>query len=130
MSLSDRTLRRYRLGFSLALMVALPITLLLPETAGFLEKPAQHMERYPSTWWTRWKYEFEAMVPAISFLTSVVSLVGLLVTTVISWRKDRRETASTRVELEKKKLELEMLRHDLSRKQSEKLRDGSDPPLE
>ena len=111
-------------------MVALPMTLVLDEPANFLERPAQEAERYPSTWWARWEYEFGAMASVITLLTSVTSLAGLLITNFISWRKERREAASTRLELEKKKLELEMLRHDLSRKQSEKLRDGSEPPLD
>ncbi len=41
-----------------------------------------------------------------SFATSVISLVGFVVTTVIAWRKEKRE--STLAEVERKKLELEL----------------------
>jgi putative Ca2+/H+ antiporter (TMEM165/GDT1 family) len=51
-----------------------------------------------------------------SFIISVTTLIGFLVTTVITWRKDRRETDHASVELEKNKLELEKLRREIGEK--------------
>jgi hypothetical protein len=47
-----------------------------------------------------------------SFLASCITLIGFLVTTVITWRKERREPEHSSVDLDKNKLELEKLRQD------------------
>lgn len=46
-----------------------------------------------------------------SAITSITSLVGFIVTTVITWRKERRE--SSLAEVERKKLELELEKNRL-----------------
>ena len=51
-----------------------------------------------------------------SFITSVTTLIGFLVTTVITWRKEPRESNHASVELEKNKLELEKLRREIGDK--------------
>jgi Fic family protein len=48
-----------------------------------------------------------------SFITSITTLIGFVVTTVIAWRKERRESVHASVELEKNKLELEKLRREI-----------------
>lgn len=55
----------------------------------------------------------------VSLVTSVISLMGMLVTHSIAWRKERREGQGSDLDLEKKRLELEMLRLDLERKRRE-----------
>jgi hypothetical protein len=44
----------------------------------------------------------------------LTSLVGFFFTTAVAWRKERREQAHADVELEKKKLEVEKLRQELT----------------
>jgi uncharacterized membrane protein len=48
-----------------------------------------------------------------SLVTFVTTFLGFLVTTVMTWRKERRESNATSVELEKNKLELEKLRREI-----------------
>jgi putative Ca2+/H+ antiporter (TMEM165/GDT1 family) len=48
-----------------------------------------------------------------SLITAVTTLLGFLVTTVMTWRKERRESNATSVEPEKNKLELEKLRREI-----------------
>ena len=51
-----------------------------------------------------------------SLLTSCATLIGMLVTTIVTWRKERRESNHAAIDLEKKKLELEKLREEISAK--------------
>jgi hypothetical protein len=53
------------------------------------------------------------VIALAAFLTSATSLVGLIVTTIMTWRKDYRETEHAPIELEKKKLELEKFRREI-----------------
>ena len=48
-----------------------------------------------------------------SFIISVTTLIGFLVTTLMTWRKERRESVPASVELEKNKQELEKLRREI-----------------
>ena len=48
-----------------------------------------------------------------SVVTSVTSLVGFIITTVITWRKDQREASLAEVERKKLELELEKNRLEL-----------------
>jgi hypothetical protein len=49
----------------------------------------------------------------LSFITSVTTLIGFLVTTLIIWRKKIGESNHASVELEKNRLELEKLRRQI-----------------
>jgi type VI protein secretion system component VasK len=53
-----------------------------------------------------------------SLFTSLISAGGVVVTTVIAGRKERREAGQARVDSEKSKLELEKLRQEISDKNS------------
>lgn len=48
-----------------------------------------------------------------SLITSVTTLIGLLVTTFMTWRKELGESNHASVELEKNRLELEKLRREI-----------------
>ncbi len=54
-------------------------------------------------------------ISVISLLTSLTSLVGFLSTTVLAWRKEKRETLAAEIELQKKELELEKLRMEIQK---------------
>ena len=61
-----------------------------------------------------------------SVITSVTSLIGFVTTTVIAWRKEKRETSLADVkrkkletELEKSRLELERLKKSRAKKKKE-----------
>ena len=47
------------------------------------------------------------------FITSVATLIGFLVTTVLTSRKERRETVHASVKLEKNRIDLEKLRREI-----------------
>lgn len=49
-----------------------------------------------------------------SLLTSATSFAGFFITTVMAWRKDKRESQNADLDLEKKRLELEKLRRELT----------------
>ena len=62
-----------------------------------------------------------------SLITSVTSLIGFITTTVITWRKEKREAAladmqrsKLETELEKSRLELEELKKSKVKKKSRK----------
>jgi len=52
----------------------------------------------------------------VSVATSVISLLGVILTTWAAWRKERRESRDADLEYEKKKLELELMREDFNKK--------------
>ena len=55
------------------------------------------------------------VVSVVSLLTSLTSLVGFFSTTVLAWRKEKRETVSAELELKKKELEVEKLKIELAK---------------
>jgi hypothetical protein len=57
------------------------------------------------------------MVLALGFLViSFTTLIGFLVTTVVTWRKEQRDSNHSGTELEKKQPELEKLRREIADK--------------
>ena len=50
------------------------------------------------------------------FVTSLTTLIGFVVTTIIMWRKERIKSNGASVELEKKQPELEKLRREIADK--------------
>lgn len=68
------------------------------------------------TWWGR---GFSDIVTMVSLLSSVISLIGLIITSGIAWRREKREGRGDELDNEKKELELEILRLDLARKRQE-----------
>jgi len=56
-------------------------------------------------------------VLALGFLViSFTTLIGFVVMTVVTWRKERRESNHAGIELEKKQSELEKLRREITDK--------------
>ena len=55
----------------------------------------------------------------LSFLTSMGSFLGFVSSTVLAWRKEKRETKSLLIENERKELELEKLRLELDKMKRE-----------
>ena len=53
-----------------------------------------------------------------SLVTFVTAFLGFLVTTLMTWRKERRETNHASLALEKNKLDLETLRREIGDKNS------------
>lgn len=58
------------------------------------------------------------VVSLVSLLTSITSLFGFLSTTLLAWRKEKRETISSELEIKKKEIELEKLKLELERSKS------------
>ena len=59
------------------------------------------------------------IIGVVTFLTSITSLLGFISTTVLAWRKEKRESETIRVDNEKKELELEKLRWELEKMKAE-----------
>jgi hypothetical protein len=51
----------------------------------------------------------------VSFITSLTSLLGFISTTVLAWRKEKRDVEIIRYDNEKKELELEKLKWELEK---------------
>jgi hypothetical protein len=58
----------------------------------------------------------QEMVVFALLVTSVTTFLGFLVTTVMTWRKEGRESDHASVDLDKNKLELEKLRREIGDK--------------
>jgi hypothetical protein len=56
-----------------------------------------------------------SLVLVISTATSIVSLIGLLSTNLLAWRREAREARSAEIELERQRLEIEKLRLELGK---------------
>ena len=61
-----------------------------------------------------------SLVLAISVATSIVSLIGLLSTNLLAWRREAREARSAEVQLQRQQLEIEKLKLELEKQRSEK----------
>lgn len=58
-------------------------------------------------------------IDAISFssiVTSITSLLALIITSIFTWRKDKREKLSHQLEIKSKELEIDELRMKLDKK--------------
>ncbi|MFM0086912.1 hypothetical protein PQR46_08230 [Paraburkholderia sediminicola] len=55
-----------------------------------------------------------------SFVTALVALVGFIYTSLLTWRKEKRETLLNDLEVEKRRLENEKLRRDLDHGSSDR----------
>src|SRR5918999_1567985 len=54
----------------------------------------------------------------VAMVTSFTTFLGFVATTIITWRKERRESDHASIELEKKQLELEKLRREIGDRNS------------
>ena len=63
--------------------------------------------------------DLSLFISAASLLTSTASFAGFFFTSVVAWRKERREQRHSELDLEKKRLELEKLRFELQSKQEQ-----------
>jgi predicted histidine transporter YuiF (NhaC family) len=50
-----------------------------------------------------------------SLITSITSLIGIFLTTIVAWRKERREAKSFELDNRKKELEIERLKGELGK---------------
>jgi uncharacterized membrane protein len=60
-----------------------------------------------------------SLVLIISTATSIVSLIGLLSTNLLAWRREAREARSTEIQLQRQQLEIEKLRLELEKQKRE-----------
>ena len=59
------------------------------------------------------------VVLAVSVATSIVSLIGLLSTNLLAWRREAREARSTEIQLQRQQLEIEKLKLELEKQRRE-----------
>lgn len=59
------------------------------------------------------------IVLAVSVATSIVSLIGLLSTNLLAWRREARESRSAEVQLQRQQLEIEKLKLELEKQRRE-----------
>ncbi len=59
------------------------------------------------------------VVLAVSVATSIVSLIGLLSTNLLAWRREARESRTAELQLQRQQLEIEKLRLELEKQRRE-----------
>jgi len=57
--------------------------------------------------------ELPLFIATVSLLTSITSLIGFISTTVLAWRKERREARSADLDIKRKELEIQKLQQEL-----------------
>ncbi|MCB0205037.1 MAG: hypothetical protein H6649_11385 [Caldilineae bacterium] len=60
------------------------------------------------------------VVLGVTLMTATISLVGFISTTWLAWRKESRESASYRLQMERQQLEIERLRLELEKERGKK----------
>jgi hypothetical protein len=60
-----------------------------------------------------------SLVLLISTATSVVSLIGLLSTNLLAWRREAREARASEIQLQRERLEIEKLQLELEKQKRE-----------
>jgi len=98
-------IKKYRTRFGWVFLVFFLI-LMVFSLFGYIYGHDIEMAKQPSSTIT-------PLIVVVSLLTSVTSLLGFLFTTVVAWRKERREQQHSDLDLEKKRLEVERLRQEL-----------------
>ena len=68
--------------------------------------------------WELQRAELAILLAIGSVLASFTAFLAWVVTTIFTWRKERRESYHSNIELEKKKLELEKLRREVADRNS------------
>ena len=53
------------------------------------------------------------LVPTVSLLTCLIALIGFFSTTILAWRREKRDKLHLKLDLEKKQLEIDKLRKEL-----------------
>ena len=84
--------RNYRIAFFVVFLISVIILLLFSITLG----PSSELIAY------------------VSLATSMISLIGMVLSQMIMWRKERRDSSQADFDLEKKKLEIEKLKLDIA----------------
>jgi H+/gluconate symporter-like permease len=107
------------------LVVSLAASATTQEPGVAPTQPAGHPGSFDPSWQNTRNLNTVTLVG--SMIASVTSLIGFITTTIITWRKEKREASLADVqrkkletELEKSKLELEELKNSTEKKKSKK----------
>lgn len=115
LAMNIKTLKKYRLWFALIFLLSTALLIAAPELILRFGLYNQYAPPGPDQTAVA-RLDTSDILVFTSLITSLVSLVGLLLSTWAAWRKERRDKDFSDLELEKKKLELEAIRHDLKQK--------------
>jgi hypothetical protein len=116
-NMEDRSRRRTLLQIFFALSLALSLVAFLaslPRVPG----PKVPLPENPEE-------TTDLLVAVASLLTAVTSLVGLVWTTFIGWRKEQREAEAAELERERRELEIEKLRREVEEARAKQASNGS-----
>lgn len=104
-----RTYRRARLAFLVLFIISTLVVIWLCASA---RRTTQGPAEVFAT-------DLGSAVAFIAVATSVASLLGTITTTILAWRKDRRDTAAAELERERQRLEIEQLKRQLARQKND-----------
>lgn len=104
----SRTYRRARLAFLVIFVVSTAAVLWLTGAPG--RRPLWIAEGFQTNW--------ASVVAVIAVGTSIASLLGTITTTILAWRKERRDTQAAELERERQRLEIERLKLQLERERT------------
>jgi hypothetical protein len=75
-----------------------------------------------------WIANITLLVSVASLITGIASLIGIVSTTILGWRKEIREARTFAIDNEKKELEIAKLRAELAKKNEEEQVTSLEPP--
>ena len=112
MAYSINQIKKYRRWFLWGFFASLLLSVVANLNPVVFDSPGND-----TLWSSRppWWFETQTVLAGGAILTSFTTFIGLVVTTIITWRKERREGNLASFELEKKKLELEKLRREVNK---------------
>ena len=97
-----------QIGFALLLLLSLAL-LAAVVAGGYATDPSGPHLPQPE------RETEEVLLTAASVLTAITSSLGLIVTAILGWRKDRREVETMAGDLQRQELEIAKLKHELAR---------------
>ena len=130
MTTSVAKLKRYRARFGWVFLLsfgALLVSLWFLAQSGAFTTQMMDMEDGGGSGRPERESRLPTVLSIASLITSTTSLIGFFFTTLVAWRKERRQQQHAGIDLEKKKLELEELRLDVERKKREASPTGESP---
>lgn len=109
-------LKKWQITFGILLFISLPIFIVFgPTSLEALKRKIDELLGLGDS-----SNGFTVFISIASLMTSITAFIGFFFTTVLAWRKEKREAKSFELENQKKELEIIKLKAELDKMQDEK----------